>query len=393
MAITKYEKEGQTFWKVYLNLRHPENSTLRAQRVVRAIESEKLAEGLEKKLLRELTNDLAKKASQGITWGDLLAQWELGVRRERSIEEKQNQTYAKTYVATTITDYVAVAMKWTEAWLKRPVSGVTKADGRMVLESMKASGKAKGYIKYTQGVIARIFDWGAEHRLIPGNLDNPIRGIRIEYREEEKAPEILTIEEMKRLLRDAQAFNHDWYPVWAMALLTGMRNGELYALLWSDVDFDNLRITVSKSYQTRGRFIKSTKSGKWRTVPISSELLALLTELKVHSKSREHVLPRLEGWDRGAQAKVLRTFCKGIGIKSVRFHALRACFATQLLAHDIAPARVMKVCGWQDMKTMQHYVRLAGVDERGATEALKILPSDADCMGEVVKLLDFKAHK
>jgi integrase len=387
MAITKYEKDSQIFWKVYLNLRHPENSTLRAQRMVRGIESEKLAEVLEKKLLRELSSELAKKASQGITWEELLSRWELGVRRERTTEEKQNQTYAKT----TITDYASVAMKWTSDWLKKPASGITKADGRAVLEAMKSSAKTKGYIKYTQGVIARIFDWGAEHRLIPGNLDNPIRGIRIEYREEEKAPEILTIDEMKRLLRDAQALHHDWYPVWAMALLTGMRNGELYALLWSDIDFENLRITVSKSYQTRGRYVKSTKSGKWRTVPISSELLALLTELKVHSENRENVLPRLETWGRGGQAKVLRTFCKGIGIKSVRFHALRACFATQLLAHDIAPARVMKVCGWQDMKTMQHYVRLAGVDERGATEALKILPSDAACMGEVVKILDFKA--
>lgn len=42
---------------------------------------------------------------------------------------------------------------------------------------------------------------------------------------------------------------------------------------------------------------------------------------------------------------------------------------------------------------MQHYIRLAGVDERGATEPLKVLPSDEACMAEVVKLLDFKASK
>lgn len=178
-----------------------------------------------------------------------------------------------------------------------------------------------------------------------------------------------------------------------MALLTGMRNGELFALLWTDIDFDQARITVSKSYNTRGRITKSTKSGKWRMVPISNELMALLIELKVHAKSREHVLPRLPGWDDGRQAEILRKFCVGIGLKSVKFHALRACFATQLLAHDIAPARIMKVCGWQDMKTMQYYIRLAGVDEKGATEPLKILPSDAACMAEVVKIFDFKNSK
>jgi len=28
----------------------------------------------------------------------------------------------------------------------------------------------------------------------------------------------------------------------------------------------------------------------------------------------------------------------------------------------------MKICGWSDLKTMQYYVRLAGVDERVATD-------------------------
>jgi hypothetical protein len=38
------------------------------------------------------------------------------------------------------------------------------------------------------------------------------------------------------------------------------------------------------------------------------------------------------------QARVLRCFLKRIGIKDVKFHALRACFATQLLAKNIPPA-------------------------------------------------------
>jgi ribulose bisphosphate carboxylase small subunit len=33
----------------------------------------------------------------------------------------------------------------------------------------------------------------------------------------------------------------------------------------------------------------------------------------------------------------------------------------------------MKVCGWKDLKTMQFYIRLAGIDEQGATEPLHLL--------------------
>jgi len=36
----------------------------------------------------------------------------------------------------------------------------------------------------------------------------------------------------------------------------------------------------------------------------------------------------------------------------------------------------MKICGWKDLKTLAIYLRLAGVDEKGATEGLSFLPQD-----------------
>ncbi|GEM_PF-2559570 len=110
---------------------------------------------------------------------------------------------------------------------------------------------------------------------------------------------------------------------------------------------------------------------------------------------REHLgisLPRFWQWDRGEQASILRTFCKEIGLKSVKFHTLRACFATQLLGSGVSSVTVQKICGWKDLKTIERYVRLAGVDERGATESLRFLPTDADVMAQVVNLCDFKAE-
>lgn len=47
---------------------------------------------------------------------------------------------------------------------------------------------------------------------------------------------------------------------------------------------------------------------------------------------------------------------------------------------------VMKICGWRDLKTMEFYIRVAGVEEKGATDCLKILPSEAEVMGNVVEL-------
>ncbi len=35
---------------------------------------------------------------------------------------------------------------------------------------------------------------------------------------------------------------------------------------------------------------------------------------------------------------------------------------------------------------MEFYIRVAGVEEKGATDCLKILPSEAEVMGNVVSL-------
>jgi len=168
-----------------------------------------------------------------------------------------------------------------------------------------------------------------------------------------------------------------------MALLTGMRNGELYALLWTDVNWENKTLSVTKSYNCRMRSVKSTKTGCWRTIPISSELKGLLLEIKGQTGKTPHVLPRNPLWTRGYQADELRKFCIGIGVTSVRFHALRACFATQLIQNGVPAIMIQKICGWKDLKTMQQYIRMAGVEVEGATGGLNMLPEapgeSADC--------------
>lgn len=133
-----------------------------------------------------------------------------------------------------------------------------------------------------------------------------------------KKPEILTLAEIRKLLSEAKALNHAWYPVWALAILTGMRSGELYALTWQDVDWENHSINVNKSYNGRLKAIKSTKAGYWRTVPISPELKVLLQEIKATANARETVLPRFWKWTKSQQARELRQFCIGIGIPELQ---------------------------------------------------------------------------
>lgn len=381
MAISSYVKNGRTLWKVYVNLRGSNN--IRVQKVVPDLESEKAALAEEKKLLRQLAEIVAKREGQGLEWEEVISRWEIAMRTSP----------VQTLDPTSLRDHMSMLRRWTEAWLNRPASTLTRGDGRAVLQAMEAQGKSRSFQGKVKSVINQVYQWALEERLIPNINDSPVAGVQVKKEKEEKLPEILNLEQIKKLLLEAKRLEHSWYPIWAMAILTGMRNGELHALLWSDVDFDAQRIVMSKSYNTRTRSVKCPKAGYWRNIPISSQLHDLLVELKAKTGKAPHVLPRFRDWDKGEQARVLRTFCKGIGLPSIKFHTLRACFGTQLLAHDIVPARVMKIAGWKDLKTMQRYIRLAGVEEKGATECLKVLASDAEVMGTVVNLLDFKAKQ
>ncbi|HEX7675002.1 MAG TPA: tyrosine-type recombinase/integrase [Bdellovibrio sp.] len=51
----------------------------------------------------------------------------------------------------------------------------------------------------------------------------------------------------------------------------------------------------------------------------------------------------------------------------IRFHDLRATWATFLLGQGIAPAKVMAMGDWADLKTVMHYLRLAGIDVEGGS--------------------------
>ncbi len=365
MAIIKHtDKNNETLWKAYISIRSKLDPAIRVQKWKFGIKSDKQAKREEETLRRECVAEILKRESEGSSWGALVDRWHDYQVSERSTELNP----------LTCDDYVAALKKHTQHWWTRSAASLTRMDVLEVLNQMKAVGSSVSYRNKTKVIIHRVFTFGIEHQLVRGISQTPAHGINL-GREEEKKPEILSIDEIRSLLHAARTMKHDWYYIWALGLLTGMRNGELFALKWKDVDFLNREINVAWSYNCRIKAIKSTKGGYWRTVPVSDELLALLTELKALTQNTDFVLPRVARWANGEQAKNLRAFCKSIGLPSIKFHTLRACFATQLIRNGIPPIQIQKICGWKDLETMQRYVRLAGIEIKGATESLKLLPN------------------
>ena len=367
MAIRQYkDKDGTNYYRVTVSVRSKIQRKERVQLKKSKITSKARAERIEKQLYEEAHMELARRDGQGYNWSQIVEKWYL-FKKTDSFDPISEHT---------LEDYLSALKTWTITIWNKPAKSITRTDIKNIIKSLDDAGRSKSFQSKLKGTINKVFTWGLEESLIKEVYQSPTYGIAVN-RKAERVPTILNREEINKLLYSAKTLDSPWYPIWAMALLTGCRNGELFALEWDDVNFSSLTLRVSKSFNKRLNTTKSTKAGYWRNIPINSDLKSLLLELKKSGSASKFILPRLRDWRQGNQAKELKKFCIGIGILPIRFHDLRACFATQLLQNRVPPATVMKICGWKDLDTMGRYIRLAGIDEAGATDSLLILPNQA----------------
>mgnify|MGYP000905405211 FL=1 len=363
--IKQYLKNGTTYYQVRVFARSSMNPNLRITKQVGEIENLAMAEKEQIRLKKDCDRELTQIESRGILFGDLLNEW-----HSHSLKTKV-QSGERSLM--TQNDYKAGVIKWLKGYLNKPAAEINSLVLYEVFESMKKANICFGHRKKFKQILNGIFNFGIQSGILKSIHRSPTYDISM-GREVEKKPEILSLTEIQRLIEMAYDQNHQWKRVWSTALLTGMRSGEILALHKDDVDFENKLINVNKSHNSRLKTYKSTKAGYWRQIPISEDLEKILKEQFLINADSDYVFEKFTGWEKGDQARILRAFCFINGLPSIKFHTLRACFATQMLRSGVEPAKVMKIGGWKELKTMQRYVRLAGIDVMGATEAIKIMP-------------------
>ena len=367
MAVFEYEKDGIKLFGARFKARSKVDRTVTVQLERTGFKTEAEARKVEKQLTTEANREVARREMAGVTLEELLHDWEM--------KAKAGLVGTRPVQLTTIIDSVQSVRLFLEDHLPRPAQHMNRIDVLEALRQMESDGYSHSRKRSVLSALNKIFQWGIDARLLPASTVIPSKGITLD-RKERKKPLILNEREIKLLLERARELGHDWYPVWAFAVLTGCRSGELQTLEWKDLDWDRRVITISKSWNGRLKVVKSTKGGYWRDVPINEDLERLLRDLHAKTGNTPYVLPRLHYWKRGEQSKPIKAFCREIGIPEITFHTLRACFATHLLQRRVSPTVVQKIAGWTEMKTMQRYVRLAGVEIQGATDALRLLPEE-----------------
>jgi len=250
-------------------------------------------------------------------------------------------------------------------WEKKFINKITTTEIRdLIIEDMAKYSEShkKSMLKH----IRAVFQFALDSDII-GRDPTP----KLKFKMGEKIKLVLKESEVKTLLKKARGLDNRWFPIWALACFTGMRNGELFALKWAKVDFKK-RVMLIDCAWTKENGFKETKSGDDRMVEVAKSLMPLMNQL-YKNKIDEFVLPRVQGWETGEQAKYLKQFLAEINLPLIRFHDLRASWATIMLSKGIEPIKVMSMGGWKDLKTMQIYIRKSGIHIQGITNTLKLL--------------------
>ncbi len=350
----KQDLETKTFVVSY-SKRHP--TTRQPFSLIRkGIKSKTEANRIHTELILRVNDKI--KQTRIPKWPELLEKYISSLRQQITDESAEQVTQ------TTIYNREKTLRRHTlPIWETKLVDDITGADIRNLLGTTLGNNADSHRSFFVKG-IRSVFQYAVDLGIISRN-PTPL----FKFKVTEKIKSVLNEVQIVTLLRQAHIQNWEWYPHYALALYTGMRNGELYALTWDKVNIEHRQILVDSSWNNKDGF-KSTKSGDDRIVEIPRPLIPLLEELKKQSVATEYVLPRVYLWDKGEQARFLGLFLKANGLPVVRFHDLRASWATLLLSKGVAASKVMAMGGWKDMKTMMIYIRKAGIDIRGATNVL-----------------------
>lgn len=343
--IKKYTtKNGETryLFQTYLGIDPITNKERRTTR--RGFKTIKEAKQAERNLLLDVEeNGLPSNQSDGFrdpTFEELASLW--------------LENYKTTVKPSTFENVRVKVEKMTEEHFKElKLKKITVAYCQRVVIEL-----SKSYVLYNHylSVINRIFKYAVLMDVISSNPFDKV--IKPKSRQTQRKGNFLTKEELKEFLKLAQTTTLSYFfPLVHLMSYTGLRQGEALALKWSDIDFENKKITVDKTAtrikERQTLQTPKTKNSK-RVISIDPATLSILKswkkdQIKIYFKNGKH----FEGDEnfiftnqRGEWVHIhnfIRYFKRFIAdhkLKQITPHGLRHTHASLLFSAGVEPKNI-----------------------------------------------------
>ena len=200
---------------------------------------------------------------------------------------------------------------------------------------LKDKGLSNRFIRGVHQVLNQALNQAVSERLI---VTNPASGCRLP-KIERKEMKVLLPEQIGAYLKEAD--KRGLLPAYYLELTSGLRRGELLALLWTDLDVENMTISVTKQVNRINGELKVSQPktrNSIRTIPIPKQAVDLLVSEHEKHPDSPYMFPSPKTgtmYDPDSFRHTHEKILVAAGIEHIRFHDLRHTFATLSLQNGV----------------------------------------------------------
>ena len=357
-SVYKYQKNGVTYYKGLLTIGRNEEGKL----IRKSFNSKKKQD-----VVNAMTNYKSKMLNGELSSNDkiTLAEW----YHTYIFEFRKNDLKPSTFER-----YYSIYKKYI---LGSPIGDIRLVDLRTVdiqqyyNKLLEVNKKTPSIVSTINRYLTTVLLEAVKQEIIKKACSKLVKIPKVEYNSDYS---VLSLDEQRQFIQAIQ--KHKFKSLFLMALGTGLREGELLALKWSDIDFVENTVSVSKTIK-RVPIIEKDGSRKYkiieqepktkssiRIVPLPGNIVSELEKYKSKQniekmKNRDiyndmnYVFSDEFGnpLESKRPNRNFQSVLKSIGIKPIKFHSLRHTYATRLFEQDVPIKTVQKLMGHKDSST------------------------------------------
>lgn len=308
----------------------------------------------------ELDKGVNLKLQANLTFGEWLLTW-METHKKIELELTTWENYYRT-----INTHIYPAPQ------NIPLNKLTTNDIQMFYNKLIDQGKAPATVRRNHQIIHSCLEKAIVTHLISRN---PSAGVTLPKLENKEA-RAMSMEEMDKFL-DLLLINRigptyigpKWRAAFLLLLGTGLREGEILALKWENIDLRNWTISIKEALartKKEGLIFKTPKTKKSkRTIPLPLDVAVALRLHRIHQRKEKLILGNAfqdrnlafctsKGTPINPRSftRKFEALRKRAGLSTdINLHALRHTYATRLLERGESLKTVQELLGHEDIST------------------------------------------
>lgn len=250
-------------------------------------------------------------------------------------------------------------------------------------------------VRYVHRILKKLFSDAIAWGVLPRSPMVAVVAPRVPWKEMQVWP----VEEVRRFLRSVKG--DDYYAMWVLMVLTGLRRGEVAGLKWTDVDLDTGQILIVRTRVAVGWQVEVSepKTRRSRRTVVIDEFT--IEALRAHhaDQARDRLAAGDQWPDMGFVfcredgypihpmeiTKNFRLLSEEAGVPPIRLHDLRHTAATLALKAGVHPKIVSERLGHANVAfTLDVYSHMVpGLQEEAARKVEQLVTAELEA-GETV---------